>query len=41
MNFNEDIASAISELQRLGVDTEEFNEDYYKIPLENTDLSNF
>ena len=41
MNFNEDIASAISELQRLGVDTEEFNEDYYKIPLENTDLSKF
>jgi hypothetical protein len=41
MNFNEDISSAINELRQLGVDTEDLDEDYYKIPLENTDLSKF
>jgi hypothetical protein len=41
MNFNEDISSTINELRQLGVDTEDLDEDYYKIPLENTDLSKF
>ena len=34
-----DIEQALSRLQRLGVDTSELHEDYYKIPLENIDLT--
>jgi len=41
MNFNSEIAAAIEELNELGVDTENLNSDYYKIPLEDTDLSKF
>ena len=37
MNFN----SEIEELKNLGVDTDNIHEDYYKIPLENTDLSKY
>jgi hypothetical protein len=41
MNFNNEINSAIEELNELGVDTDHINDDYYKIPLENIDLSKY
>ena len=34
-----DISAALHRLQHLGVDTENLHQDYYKIPLENIDLS--
>ena len=34
-----DIEAAVHRLQQLGVDTSTLNGDYYKIPLENIDLS--
>jgi hypothetical protein len=41
MNFNTELESAIEALKELGIDTDDLNEDYYKIPLENTDLSKY
>jgi hypothetical protein len=38
---NYDIIAAMHRLQELGVDTSELNQDYYKIPLENLELSKF
>ena len=37
--MNNTIFDAMMRLRQLGVDTSELNQDYYKIPLENTDLS--
>ena len=34
-----DIESAIHRLRELGIDTSTLHQDYYKIPLENIDLS--
>ena len=34
-----DVATALHRLQRLGVDTSNLHQDYYKIPLENIDLA--
>ena len=35
------VEAALTRLKALGVDTSELNQDYYKIPLENLDLSKF
>ena len=34
-----DIEAAVHRLQKLGVDTDNFQQDYNKIPIENIDLS--
>ena len=34
-----DIEAALNRLQELGVDTAHLHQDYYKIPIENIDLS--
>ena len=34
-----DIKAALDRLHDLGINTDDLHQDYYKIPLENTDLS--